>query len=74
MLYNSSDTNFSKLTKQLIFWLSLASMVGLFLFLLSSETKLPQRKISINIDIKDKINICTPAKEKEPDHRKLYDF
>ncbi len=74
MLYNAFDTNFSKLAKQLIFWLSLAAMAGLFLFLLSSEAKLPQRKISIDINIKDKINICTPAKPKESDHRKLYDF
>lgn len=74
MLYNAFDTKFSRLIKQMIFWLSLAAMLGLCAILLSSETKLPQHKISINIDIKDKINICTPSKEKGSDHRKLYDL
>lgn len=75
MLYNAFDTKFSKVTKQLIFWLSLAAMVGLFLFLLNSETRLPQQQITVEIDIKDKINICTPQEENKDESyfRKLYD-
>ncbi len=74
MLYNAFDTKFSKITKQLIFWLSLAAMLGLCMFLLSSETKLPQRQISIDVDIKDKINICTPGEEPQLEQkRKLYE-
>ncbi len=74
MLYNSHDSLFSKVTKQLVFWLSLSAMLGLFVFLLSNEVKLPQHQISIDIDIKNKINICVPENEKELKRKKPYEL
>jgi len=74
MLYNIHDSNFSKIIKQLIFWLSLSAMFGLFIFLLKDEVKLPQRQITIDVDIKNKVNICSPNNPKELRQRKLYEF
>ena len=74
MLYNIHDTNFSKLLKQLVFWLSLSAMVGLFVFLLKNEINLPQRQITLDVDIKNKVNVCLPDNPKEVRQKKLYEF
>lgn len=74
MLYNIHDTNFSKIVKQLVFWLSLSAMIGLFVFLLKNEIKLPQRQITLEIDLKNKVNVCLPDDPKDLKQKKLYEF
>lgn len=74
MLYNIHDTKFSRLLKQLVFWLSLAAMIGLFVFMIQNEVNLPQRQISLEIDLKNKVNICSPDNPKDLSRKKLYDF
>ncbi len=74
MLYNLHDTGFLKTLKQLIFWLSLTAMFGLFIFLLQNEIKLPQRHITLEIDIKNKVNICSPDDPKDLKQKKIYEF
>ena len=74
MLYNIHDNNFSKIFKQLVFWLSLGAMFGLFIFLLQSEMKLPQHQITLEVDIKNKVNICSPDNPKELRQKKIYEF
>jgi len=74
MFYNNSDSTFSKVIQQLVFWLSLGAMFGLFIFLFSTEIKLPQHQISIEIDIKNKINICAPKNKAELQRSKTYEF
>lgn len=74
MLHNSYDSKFKKITKQLIFWLSLGAMLALFIFLLKNEIKPKQHHINLEIDIKNKVNICTPENPKDLFKRKLYEF
>lgn len=74
MLYNIHDSGFSKILKQLVFWISLSAMLGLFVFLLGNEVKLPQHQIVLELDIKNKVNICAPKDDKELVSKKLYEF
>lgn len=76
MLYNHDDTAFSHFIKQLVFWLSLIAMFSLFIFILTSDTDLPQQKMIVELDIKDKINICAPlvSEEKPSFNHKNYEF
>ncbi len=74
MLYNIHDNTFSRTFKQLVFWLSLLAMLGLVAFLFKDEIKLPQHRITLVVDLKNKINICTPDNPKELREKKLYEF
>ena len=60
MLYNFNDNRSSRIIKLLVFWLSLGAMFLLFAVLLRNEIKPIQKASSIEIDIKNKINICLP--------------
>ncbi|HLD76567.1 MAG TPA: hypothetical protein VI861_00380 [Rickettsiales bacterium] len=74
MLYNIGDNNFSKIIKQLIFWLSLASMSALFIFLLDHEVKPSKRPMTIEIDIRNKVNICLPEEDYNLKAKRINDF
>lgn len=74
MLYNVNDNKFSKITKQIAFWSSLFFMFVLFLFLLNNETRPSKKQITVEIDIKNKVNICLPEKTYKLDNRKIDDF
>ena len=60
MLYHPSDSKITIIIKHLVFWSSLIVMFGLFLFLFHDEINIPQREISLEVDIKNKVNICSP--------------
>ncbi len=49
-----------KILKLTIFWFFLISVFTLLIALYEHEVKKPSQKISIEIDIKDKINVCKP--------------
>ncbi len=74
MLYNINDSNFSKIIKQSVFWISLASMVALFIFLAKNEIKPAQKPITLKINVNNKVNICLPDDEKEINRKKIHDF
>ncbi len=53
------------LTQQAILWISLMAMFGLFVTLFSTDFKVPQKIVTLPVDIKNKINICLPEASKE---------
>ncbi len=65
MFYHPSDNKSTVIIKHLIFWISLIAMLVLFVFLFRDDSKLPQREIIVQIDIKNKVNICLPEDEKD---------
>jgi len=74
MFYDSYDNKFTKILKQLVFWLSLSSMTALFFYLITADTALPQRQITLEIDLKNKINICSPDENSRLIEKKFYEF
>lgn len=76
MFHSSDDTAFSRFTKQLVFWASLCAMFALFIFILTTDATLPQQKMTVEINIKDKINICAPeqVEVRQAFNHRNYDF
>ncbi len=47
-----------------VLWVSVFVMLALFVFLFSADTQVPQKNVTVEIDVKNKINICKPEGEK----------
>ena len=73
MFYHPFDSKLTIFLKHSVFWAALIAMFALFVFLVSDDTKLPQREIILKIDIEDKVNICLPEDEKIF-QRSFFDF
>lgn len=65
MLYNPSNGKAIGLVGHIIFWSSLAVMFLTFIFLFSADTKIPQKEVTLLVDIRNKINICLPEESEE---------
>lgn len=64
MFYHPHDTKIAAFTKHLAFWIGLCSMFALFIFLtISEEIEAPQKEVTLEIDIKNRVNICLPEDE-----------
>jgi hypothetical protein len=64
MFYNPSDNKSTIIIKQSIFWIGLLSMFGMFIFVFIDDVNIPQREITMKVDITNKVNICLPEDEK----------
>jgi hypothetical protein len=64
MFYSPDDSKATRISKHVIFWIGLGSMFALFVFLFSSDLSIPQREVNVEIDIKNRVNICLPEDEK----------
>lgn len=63
MFYHPNDNKITVITKHLIFWVSMFVMCGLFLFSLNDDIKIPQEEVILEVDIHNKVNICTAEKD-----------
>ena len=64
MFYHPSDNKSTIITKHILFWTGLISMFVIFIFLFTDEIKIPQKEVTLEVDIKNKVNICRPEDEK----------
>lgn len=64
MFYHPSDSKVTLIIKHLAFWGSLIAMFALFIFLFRDDVKIPQKEITIKIDVKNKVNVCLPEDDK----------
>jgi len=64
MFYYPNDSNFTKIIKHSVFWTSLCVMFMMFVFLVNDDIKIPQKEITLKIDVKNKVNICQAEDEK----------
>lgn len=64
MFYHPNDNKITMITKHLIFWIGLLSMFVLFVFIVQDDAKIPQRLITLKINMEDRVNICLPEDEK----------
>ncbi len=63
MFHNPYDSTVIKIIKHFLFWVSLSCMIYFGLYLLTTDFTLPKRKITVELDIKNKINVCLPEAE-----------
>ena len=48
-----------------ILWSSLFAMAALVFTLFRADFKVPQKTVTLKVDIKNRVNICLPESEKE---------
>ena len=62
--YHGSEAHYSKAFKHFLLWFSVFFMAIItFLLFKKNDIKIPQKTVSITIDIKDRINICLPDEQ-----------
>lgn len=64
MFYHPNDSKVTIIIKHAAFWGSLLTMFVLFVFLFRDDVKIPQKEITLKIDVRNKVNICSPEDEK----------
>ncbi len=60
MFYHPQDSKITIAIKHFAFWTALISMFVMFIFLLSDDAKILQKEVTLEIDVKNKVNICLP--------------
>lgn len=60
MLSYPKENKVTRFIKLSAFWLSLLTMLWLFVLVFHDEIKIPKREIALKIDITNKVNICLP--------------
>ncbi len=60
MPFYSSDNRVVAVMQYVILWVSLFVMFALFILLFRADFKVPQKTVTLKIDVKNKINICLP--------------
>jgi len=63
MFYHPSDNKSTIIIKHIIFWIGLCAMLVLFIALVFDDSILPQKEITMKIDVRNKVNICLPEEE-----------
>jgi hypothetical protein len=60
MIYHPSEHNFVKLFKILAFWASILLMLWFCILVFHDDIKIPQKEVTLKIDLTNKVNICRP--------------
>jgi hypothetical protein len=73
MFYNPHDSKAMVISKHVIFWIGLTAMFGMFILLFTGDFLIPQHEVNIEINIKDRVNICLPEDDKF-DKKSFFNF
>lgn len=63
MFYHPQDNKLTIAIKHFAFWIALVSMFVMFIFLVSDDTAIPQKEVFLEVDVKNKVNICLPEED-----------
>ncbi len=63
MIYHPQESKVSKFVKILAFWGSMFCMLWLCIMIFHDDVKIPQKEITLLIDMTNRVNICLPAEE-----------
>jgi len=74
IFYIFNDNKAMTITKYVIYWSALPIMLLLAVFLFRSDIQIPQKEIIVAIDVKDKLNICTPEDDDNTLNKSFFDF
>ena len=65
MAKNYHDIILLDLLKYLVMLALIALFLAVFVYLAKSNFKIPQREITVKIDLKNKINLCQPQENED---------
>ncbi len=65
MFYHQSENKLTIIIKHFAAFIALISMAALFIYVILDDVNAPQQEMVIEIDVKNKINICLPEDEAE---------
>ncbi len=74
MFYHPNDTKFTAIIKHAAFWGSFVVMALMFIFFAGDEVKIPQKQVSIKIDVRSRVNICVPEENDKMFKKSLFGF
>jgi hypothetical protein len=60
MPFYSSDNRVVAIMQYVILWVSLFVMLALFILLFRADFKVPQKTVTVKIDVRNKVNVCLP--------------
>lgn len=63
MFYHPNDNLFTVIIKHLLGFAALISLFALLVYAIFDEAQIPQREITVLINVEDRINICTPGED-----------
>jgi len=65
MIYHPQESKVTKIIKVLAFWSSILGMLWLCVLVFHDDVQIPQKEVTLNVDVKNKVNICLPEDEEE---------
>lgn len=65
MIYHPQESKVTKFVKIIAFWSSLLAMLWLVILIFHDDVQVPQKEVVVNIDVKNRVNICLPEEVKE---------
>lgn len=74
MIYHPEEHKIAKIVKFFAFWCSLFAMAWIFLAIFNADLNIPQREISLKLDVTNKVNICLPAEEAAFEEESFFSF
>ncbi len=63
MIYHPQESNVIKFFKILAFWGSMLGMLWLCIMVFHDDIKIPQKEVTLVIDMKNRVNICLPEEK-----------
>ncbi len=73
MFYHPNDSLLTVIIKHLVSFVALCSLFALLVYAIFDEARIPQKDITITINIEDRVNICVPE-ESNSAEKSFFDF
>lgn len=73
MIYHPRENKVTKIIKLVAFWMSLFAMFWLFILMFHDDIKIPQKSVTVKLDMKNRVNICLPEDD-EVFSESFFDF
>ncbi len=63
MFYHPNDSLFTVIIKHLVGFAALCSLFALLVYAIFDEAQIPQKDVTIMVNIEDRVNICVPGED-----------
>ena len=74
MIYHPEEHKIAKIVKFFAFWCSLFAMAWIFIAIFNADLKVPQKEITLELDVTNKVNICLPEDEDLFEEESFFNF
>ena len=65
MIYHPHESKFTKFIKIIAFWGSMFCMLWLCIMVFHDDVEIPQKEVTLNLDVKNRVNICLTEEENQ---------